>query len=231
MTDAHMPDVDGFMFARQIRECPELKSTIIMMLTSGDDSADLVRYEQLKIASYLLKPVKQAELLDEMLRTLRVTTTEDSTSERQATETVNTRASLHVLLVEDSLFNQKLADAVLKKNGHRVTIANNGREALEIWRSGAFDLILMDIQMPEMDGFDATRAIRVQERKDSRHIPIIAMTAHALAGDRARCLEAGMDEYVSKPIHAKRLLQAIESVMKAQAQDHGIVPVPASGKE
>ena len=132
------------------------------------------------------------------------------------------RSSLHVLLAEDSLVNQKLAAAVLQKAGHQVTISNNGREALEASRAGTFDLILMDIQMPEMDGFEATRAIREQEQATGRHTPIIAMTAHALKGDRERCLEAGMDEYVSKPIHAKRLLETIESALQAQAQKrHG----------
>jgi CheY-like chemotaxis protein len=220
VTDAHMPDTDGFMFVRQIRESPELKSTIVMMLTSGDNPDDLALCEQLTIASYLLKPVKQSELLDEMLRTLRVATTEDSSSERQAMEaaTADTHAALQILLVEDSPVNQKLANAVLQKAGHLVTIANHGREALEIWRSQAFDLILMDIQMPEMDGIDATQAIRIQERTGGGHIPIIAMTAHALKGDRERCLEAGMDEYVSKPIHAKRLLETIQAVMGSDAR-------------
>ncbi|MCH5376774.1 MAG: response regulator, partial [Planctomycetes bacterium] len=213
LTDVHMPDVDGFMFAEQIRRCSELESTAIMMLTSGDDPSDLARCEQLKIESYLLKPVKQSELLDEMFRVLGVATTEDDESEYRALETLKPSTSLQVLLVEDSLLNQKLAEAVLKKAGHRVTIANNGREALDIWRSQAFDVVLMDIQMPEMDGYEATRAIRDQEQKTGGHIPIIAMTAHALKGDRERCLESGMDEYVSKPIHAKRMLETIESVL------------------
>ena len=214
LTDVHMPDVDGFMFAEQIRACPELSSTIIMMLTSGDAPSDLTRCEQLKIDSYLLKPVKQSELLDEMLRVLGVSTTEDDHVERQAMEATIARRALRVLLVEDSLLNQKLAQAVLAKAGHQVTIANNGREAVEAWGAATFDLILMDIQMPEMDGFEATQAIRDQEREAGGRIPIIAMTAHALKGDRERCLEAGMDEYVSKPIHAKRLLEIIETVLK-----------------
>jgi two-component system, sensor histidine kinase and response regulator len=214
LTDVHMPDVDGFMFAEQIRACPELSSTIIMMLTSGDAPSDLTRCEQLKIDSYLLKPVKQSELLDEMLRVLGVSTTEDDHVERQAVEATTARRALRVLLVEDSLLNQKLAQAVLAKAGHRVTIANNGREAVEAWRAAMFDLILMDIQMPEMDGFEATQTIRDQEREAGGRIPIVAMTAHALKGDRERCLEAGMDEYVSKPIHAKRLLEIIETVLK-----------------
>ena len=107
-----------------------------------------------------------------------------------------------MLLVDDSRLNQKLAEAILQKQGHRVTVASHGREALECWRTGTFDLILMDIQMPEMDGFEATRAIRAQEQTSGQHIPIVAMTAHAMMGDRELCLEAGMDEYVSKPIRA-----------------------------
>ena len=183
------------------------------MLTSGDDGSDLARSQQLKIESYLLKPVKPPELLDEMLRVLEVSTTEDIDSEQRALKAMPVARTLQVLLVEDSLMNQKLAEAVFQKAGHCVTIANNGREALEVWRSGTFDLILMDIQMPEMDGFEATEAIRQQEQKMGGRIPIIAMTAHALKGDRERCLEAGMDEYISKPIHAKRLLETIVSVL------------------
>jgi signal transduction histidine kinase/DNA-binding response OmpR family regulator len=220
VTDAHMPDIDGFMFVGQIRESPEVKSAIVMMLTSGDNPDDLARCEQLKIASYLLKPVKQSELLDEMLRTLGVATTEDSRSERLAVQeaAASPHPALQILLVEDSPVNQKLANAVLQKARHQVTIANHGREALDIWRSQAFDLILMDIQMPEMDGLEATQAIRAQERTRGGHIPIIAMTAHALKGDRERCLEAGMDEYVSKPIHAKNLLETIQAVMGPRLQ-------------
>ncbi len=227
LTDAHMPDIDGFMFAEQIRECPELNKTKIMMLTSGDDPSDLARCEQLKIESYLLKPVKQSELLDEILRVLGVSTTEDDHAERQAVEALVARKSLQVLLVEDSPMNQKLAQAVLKKAGHQVTVANNGREGLEAWRSATFDVVLMDIQMPEMDGFEATQAIREREKQLGSHIPIIAMTAHALKGDRERCLEAGMDEYISKPIHAKQLLETIETILETQSEDRPFSRDPA----
>ena len=216
VTDAHMPDVDGFMLAQQIRQSAELRETVLMMLTSGDNADDLARCAALQIASYLLKPVKQSELLDEMLRTLSVATTEDNRAERQAVDeaVAGPHPALRILLVEDSPVNQKLANAVLQKAGHQVTIANHGREAVEIWQANTFDVILMDIQMPEMDGYEATQAIRDHERTRGGHVPIIAMTAHALKGDRQRCLEAGMDEYVSKPIHAKRLLETIQAVLE-----------------
>jgi CheY-like chemotaxis protein len=218
VTDAHMPDIDGISFTEQIRETPALKSTIIMMLTSGDIPSDPARYEQLKIESCLLKPVNQSELFDEMLPLVGVTATDDDHSVRPAAA-IDGRRPLKVMLVEDSLLNQRLADAVLQKAGHHVTIANNGREAVETWRTATFDLILMDIQMPEMDGFDATKAIRDLERETGTHIPIIALTAHALRGDRERCLEVGMDAHVSKPIHAERLLETIESVLRNQLRD------------
>ena len=218
VTDGQMPDVDGFMLAQQIRDSPELKHTPVMMLTSGDDPANLARCEQLQIESYLLKPVKQSELLDAIMRSLGGATTPVESSERQITDAAVTTSSLRVLLVDDSRLNQKLAEAILQKQGHRVTIANHGREALEHWRSGNFDLILMDIQMPEMDGFEATREIRAQEQARGDHIPIIAMTAHAMMGDRELCLQAGMDEYVSKPIRAQRLLETVDLVVKASGK-------------
>ncbi len=221
MTDAHMPNVDGFMLAQELRQLADVSSTPIMMLTSGGDPDDLVRCEEMKIASYLLKPVKRSELLNELLRLLGDNVIDAAESQASPPSEPLPRRTLRVLLVEDSLVNQKLAYAVLRKAGHEVTIAKNGREGLEVWAAHVFDLILMDIQMPEMDGLDATRAIRARENAIRAHdgsndgrIPIIAMTAHALVGDRERCLEAGMDAYMSKPIRIKNLMPTIESILR-----------------
>ncbi len=143
---------------------------------------------------------------------------DDVVAKKQSVAETPTRFdSLRILLVEDSLVNQKLAATVLRKRGHDVSVASNGREALGVLELQAFDLILMDIQMPEMDGLEATRAIREREQATGDHIPIIALTAHALEGDRERCLDAGMDNYLAKPIHAKRLLETIEATLPCLA--------------
>jgi len=213
VTDANMPEVDGFTLAEQIKRDTELGSTIIMMLTSGDRLGDVARCEQLGIAAYLLKPVKQSELLDAIVMALGITGLEDELPRSSAPEQPSRLPPLRVLLVEDSLVNQKLAVGPLEKHGQTVVVANHGREALAAWEAQDFDLVLMDVQMPEMDGFEATAAIRVKERRTGRRIPIIAMTAHAMTGDRERCLEANMDDYVAKPIHARQLFAAIEKVL------------------
>jgi CheY-like chemotaxis protein len=136
------------------------------------------------------------------------------TPESEAVAPPQSAGALRILLAEDSLFNQKLAVGLLKKHGHTIVVANHGKEALSAWRSQGFDLVLMDVQMPEMDGFETTAAIRSEEKETGQRIPIIAMTAHAMKGDRQRCLEAGMDGYVAKPIHADQLLEAIEAAIE-----------------
>ena len=143
------------------------------------------------------------------MRSLGGATTPVESSERQITDAAVTTSSLRVLLVDDSRLNQKLAEAILQKQGHRVTIANHGREALEHWRSGNFDLILMDIQMPEMDGFEATREIRAQEQARGDHIPIIAMTANVLKEEVDSCYQAGMNDFIGKPFDTNELLLKI----------------------
>jgi len=215
LTDAHMPETDGFTLAERIKKDHELGSTVVMMLTSGDQPGDVARCEKLGIASYLMKPIKQSELFDALVMALGITALEDEEAQEAAQRPV--LPPLKILLAEDSLVNQKLAVAVLSKHGHDVVVTNNGREALAALESQHFDLVLMDVQMPEMDGFEATAEIRAAGRRTGRHVPIIAMTAHALKGDRERCLEAGMDEYVAKPIHAKQLFETIEAVLAAPA--------------
>ncbi|MGA2256371.1 MAG: response regulator [Thermoguttaceae bacterium] len=210
ITDAHMPDVDGFMLARQIREDREIHGPVIMMLTSGDRPNDMGECGRLGIAAYLLKPIKQSELLEAIELVLGILGTQQA-QPGLADQRRSRCHSLRILLAEDSLVNQQLAVALLESQGHTVTVASNGREAVAATETGGFDLVLMDLQMPEMDGLEATAIIRANERNSGRHLPIIAMTAHALKGDRERCLEAGMDGYTSKPIDAKELFAAIES--------------------
>ena len=215
LTDAHMPELDGFYLAEEVKRNANLGSTVIMMLTSGDGPKDVSRCRAIGIAAHLMKPVKQSDLFNAIVVALGVTAPEDEG--QSAPEPWHWHRSLNVLLAEDSIANQKLATRVLEKCGHRVTVANTGRQAVSAWTSGCFDAILMDVQMPEMDGFEATSAIREQEKQTGRHTPIIAMTAHALKGDRERCLEAGMDDYLSKPVHAKELCKKLQIV----ADGHG----------
>ena len=212
LTDAHMPDVDGFMLIASLRQDPTLAATKVIMLTSGDRPEDGDYCNRLGIAAYLLKPAKQSELLEAIEATMGVLMAkQDLAVTEPDTPTVG---PLRILLAEDSPVNQKLAVALLQRQGHTVTIACNGREAVEAVCRDPFDLILMDVQMPEMDGLEATAAIRGQQRNNGLHTPIIAMTAHALKGDRERCLEAGMDGYVAKPIRPQMLYQAIAAAFE-----------------
>jgi CheY-like chemotaxis protein len=217
LTDAHMPQVDGFTLVEQIKGDPDLGRTVVVMLTSGDRPEDGQRCQQLGIAAYLLKPVKQSELLEAIEMALGLAGPAKAAVPVGAAPAPARR--LCVLLAEDSLVNQKLAVALLERQGHVVTVANNGREALAASERQEFDLVLMDLQMPEMDGFEATLAIRLREQQSGRHLPIIAVTAHALKGDDTRCLAAGMDAYISKPIRARELYEAIDRVVPAARAD------------
>lgn len=224
--DANMPDQDGFELAEQIRDlCPEC--TTILMLTSGDHPADISRCQRQGIAAYVLKPVKPSELLDAIVLALGVTAAEE-----EGAEAANQRPALRplsILLAEDSLVNQKLVLGLLQKQGHTVLVANNGKEALKLLESHSFDLAIMDIQMPGMDGLEATAEIRVREKRTGTHLPILAMTAHAMQGDQQRCLETGMDAYIAKPIRARRLLEAMCTLLGSQVATAPTPALPASG--
>ena len=228
LTDSHMPDEDGFALAECVKQDPQLSSTVIMMLTSGDRPGDISRCNELSVAAYLLKPIKQSELFDAIVMALGVTAAEDEyhVEIREPHEKIS---SLHVLLAEDSLVNQKLAVGLLERHGHTVTVANHGREVLGAIESDTFDLILMDVQMPEMDGLEATEIIRARERDSDDHVPIVAMTAHAMQGDRQRCLDAGMDEYIAKPIRARQLFQTIANVLGFSSEPLPMPDLPSGG--
>jgi PAS domain S-box-containing protein len=212
LLDANMPDMDGFAVAERIRADPRLAGVTIMMVTSSGQRGDAARCRELGIARYLTKPVRQSELLDAIMGAL----VGVSLGERCDAVSPRKRAAserLVVLLAEDNIVNQRLATRLLEKEGHEVSTAANGHEALEAVAKGAFDLVLMDVQMPDMDGFEATRAIRARERSLGGHLPIIAMTAHVMKGDRERCLDAGMDAYVAKPVQREVLLATIDRVL------------------
>jgi signal transduction histidine kinase/CheY-like chemotaxis protein len=212
IVDRHMPEMDGFMLLETVHADPDLKSTAIMMLTSGDQPEDSRRCQELGVAEYAIKPVSQQELLKLILRALgKVAKEEKSATPRTlpAVQPLAAGAPLRILLAEDNVFNQKVALGLLGRMGHSVTVANNGLEAVELYSKNSFDLVFMDVQMPEMDGFQATKIIRQQQEKSSTRIPIIAMTAHAMQGDRERCLAGGMHDYISKPIGRKELTEII----------------------
>ena len=228
LTDANMPEHDGFALAERVKQDSELSSTVIMMLTSGDRPGDITRCNELSVAAYLLKPIKQSELFDAIVMALGVTAAEDEYRfpKGEAEEQI---PPLRVLLAEDSLVNQKLAVGLLERHGHTVTVANHGREVLGAVESDEFDLILMDVQMPEMDGLEATEIIRSRERGSERHVPIVAMTAHAMQGDRQRCLDAGMDEYIAKPIRAHQLFQTVANVLGLSSRPLPAPDLPSGG--
>ncbi len=218
LTDADMPGTSGFELAEEINRNPKLDGAIIMMLTSGGRPDDIARCERLGISWYLLKPVKQSELFDAVVMALGIWTPEDNGRSDAAGESAPRLRALEILLAEDSLVNQKVAVGLLTKYGHRVHVVNDGTEAIKALDTREFDLVLMDVQMPEMDGFEATGIIRARERDTGRHIPIIALTAHALKGDRDQCLKAGMDDYVAKPIHSRQLLETMRTVLGPGAE-------------
>src|SRR5712692_143761 len=219
LLDAHMPGFDGFEVAEQIRRDPKLAGATIMMLTSDHQRGDSERCRALGISACLTKPVTQSDLFDAVLAALGKRPQLIPAAVQTAPEDVETDGrSLEILLAEDNLMNQTLALHLLTKRGHNVTVTSNGREALQKLEESdfhGFEVVLMDVQMPEMDGLEATAAIRAHEKECHAHIPIVAMTAHALKGDRERCLAAGMDGYVSKPIRAQTLMEEIERCLQA----------------
>ncbi len=212
LSDVNMPDVDGFEFTRRLRSQPLLRQTPVVMLTSGDRTGDSAKRKELRVAGNLLKPVKQSELFDLIVNVLGVNSTEQQPALVAAGPAVQPVRSLRILLAEDNLMNQKLATGLLAKFGHAVRIANNGEEAVAAYVADRFDVVLMDVQMPLMDGFTATREIREYEKLTGHRTPIVAMTAHAMKGDRERCLDAGMDDYLAKPIRSKLLAAVLEQV-------------------
>jgi CheY-like chemotaxis protein/HPt (histidine-containing phosphotransfer) domain-containing protein len=213
LTDALMPDVDGFALARRIAGDARFSGAKVIMLTSSGAGSGRQRAADRTIVAQLTKPVKQSDLLDAILTAFGDSHTDDRLRVRSVRGPRRARR-LNVLVAEDNATNQKLVVRLLELNGHRVTLAGNGREAVEKAEGGHFDVILMDVQMPEMDGFEATQAIRLREG-DSAHTRIVAMTAHAMAGDRERCLAAGMDAYVSKPLRPDDLLSTIDRLVAA----------------
>ena len=185
------------------------------MLTSDNRQGHVAKCRQLGIERYLTKPITQAELLHAVSKSLFTSRPSETVPRRQSSQNLPSDcSSLRILLAEDNLVNQKIAMRVLQKRGHCVEVVNNGLEALDVLEERKFDLVLMDIQMPVMGGIEAVQLIREKERATGAHLPIIALTAHAMKEDRERCLKAGMDGYLSKPISAQELLSTMESALR-----------------
>jgi two-component system, sensor histidine kinase and response regulator len=211
ISDVNMPEMSGYDFIAAIRDDDAMTELPIVILTSGGRDGERDLAQQLNVSERLMKPVKQSEMFDAIIRVLGVNASE-STADVHPEEKRPEHASLKILLAEDNEINQRLAIGVLTRDGHDVTVAKNGAETLEWFQRDSFDVILMDVQMPVMDGMEATQAIRELERVSGRHTTIVAMTAHAMKGDREKCLDAGMDEYIAKPIRLSVLREKLALV-------------------
>src|SRR5271168_179866 len=229
ITDLHMPEMDGFTLIEQIRQKPELTSAVILMLSSARNRGDVERYRQLGVAALLSKPVRMAELRSSIARILGAAEQKSAACAAKPPSAPGADRQpakpMHILLTEDNPVNQKLAKRLLEKRGHTVVVAGNGREALEALGKENFDLVFMDIQMPEMDGMEATGKIREKEKLANGHQLVVALTAHAMKGDQELCLAAGMDDYLTKPIRPQEL-DALLGKYAAKMTDGEQVSVP-----
>jgi PAS domain S-box-containing protein len=221
LLDVMMPNMDGFEVAKQISRLALAAEPTILMLSSAGRAEDLQRAVQCGVARCLTKPVAQSELLDAITNSLGVAAAATGARDSICDDRPAEFAPRRVLLAEDGLVNQKVAVKLLERRGHVVAVANTGEEVLEALARERFDLVLMDVQMPVMDGFEATAAIRQREQAYGGHLPIVAMTAHAMKGDRERCLAAGMDGYLSKPFRPQELFRAVEQFEAAEGESGG----------
>jgi CheY-like chemotaxis protein len=201
LLDVNMPDLDGFQVAERIAARPDLAGSTVMMLSSSGYPSETARCHELGVSAYLTKPIQSADLHVAICRALRLAPQTSSTARARTRPSAGSAVRvLRVLLAEDNIVNQRVAVGMMRKRGHVVTVVNTGIEALAAVERETFDIVLMDVQMPEMGGLEATMAIRKREKATGHHLRIVAMTAHAMHGDRERCLAAGMDGYLSKPI-------------------------------
>jgi len=221
LIDFLLPDMDGFALTEKINATPGLEIATIVMLTSGGQRGDAARCRELGISAYLLKPVKQSDLFAAIVKTLNRKAEGGETIKLETRHTLReAHRPLRILLAEDNPINQKLAVRILNNIGHSVVVAQNGEEAVGCYQRESFDLVLMDIQMPRMDGLQATEKIRSLEKETGKHIPIVAMTAHAMKGDEEKCLSAGMDAYISKPIKLQGLYAIIDQMTAHRTSPH-----------
>jgi CheY-like chemotaxis protein len=223
--DSQLPEMDGFSLVERIGQNPELTGIAVIMLTSAGERGDGARCRELGVKAYLHKPIKHSDLRQAILSCM------STVPDKKAQPALITRHSLReaqtvfrILLAEDNAVNRLLARRLLEQKGHTVVTANNGREALTVLETQSFDAVLMDVQMPDMDGFEATKAVREKEHVTGKHLPIIALTAHAMKGDLERCLAAGMDGYISKPIQTTELFAMLERLVLAESHPGSSIP-------
>jgi PAS domain S-box-containing protein len=220
LLDARMPDTDGLALAAEIRKRADLAATRIILLSSGDRPGDWDRIRELQIDAHLLKPIQQDELLDRIYQVMSRAKGDEATEaplpggRELPAAPVPSTTPLQILLAEDDEFSARFMEQLLTRGGHVVRLTTNGREALSLFEEGVFDLLLLDIHMPELDGFGVVRAIRERERAAGGHLPVIALTARSRKEDRERCLAAGMDDYLTKPVAAAALLAAIDRLLR-----------------
>jgi CheY-like chemotaxis protein len=212
LVDLHMPVLDGFVLAELIKRDSELSSAILILFSSGGLRGDSQKCRQTGISAYLTKPIRQSELIHAIVTVLGKKTPSKPV-ELVTRYSLQQRApSLRILLLDDNLMDQKSALRLLEKRGHQVVLADNGSQALELFERDHFTLVLMDLHMPEKDGLEIAAALREMEGKGHPHVPIVAMTSHPAKGDRERCIEAGMNGYIMKPIRPHELWDEIDRV-------------------
>jgi CheY-like chemotaxis protein/anti-sigma regulatory factor (Ser/Thr protein kinase) len=232
LIDGNMPGMDGFELAECIQRNPKLAGATVLMLSTGLRPGDITRCRELGVSAYVIKPIRKGELLKVIVRVLQDKDAFTAPAQEQLLAEAERRTGLRILAAEDNRVNQRLLVRLLEKEGHAVTIVEDGEAAVAISAKQALDLILMDVQMPNLDGLEAARCIRSRELATGKHMPIIALTAHAMKGDRERCLEAGMDAYVAKPVQKQELLhimyQYIAPALGDPAASPGIRPASAS---
>jgi CheY-like chemotaxis protein len=226
LLDADMPYMDGFKLAERIKSNDHFDSVTLMMLSSAALPSDVERCRQFGISTYMTKPIKRSELIEGLTRAIRRSLPNQSadllheTPDSTKIEVMSGR-KLRILLAEDNPVNQRVVMGILRKRGHEIVVANHGKEALQAAQARLFDIILMDVQMPVMDGLEATALIRQHEQLTGRHTPIVALTARAMTGDQETCLQAGMDTYIAKPIDTRKLLKTIQELVSAAEQSDG----------
>ncbi len=223
IVDGRMPGTDGFELVEQIRRRFVSSAPLVMMLTSADQGSDVRRCRELGVRAYILKPIRKSELLAACLAVLGDTPKESVSERAVPSQGGSNLLPSRILLVEDNPVNQRVAARMLENQGHTVRIANDGGEALSILSQEEFELVFMDVQMPGIDGLKATQTIREREKLTGEHVPIVAMTAHAMRGDQERCIEAGMDGYLSKPVSGKAIAQAVQKFARLRKAES---PVP-----